>query len=310
MPSPPSITEAMSNAATFNELHHIMKRDINDIITDRLIAALESGTAPWRKPWRGGASTPRNMKSGKAYRGINTLLLGCQGWADPNWLTFRQAKERGGQVRKGEKATPVIFWKWLFKDENGKPVSDPKAASKRIPLLRYYSVFNVEQCDGVETNWEAPPLADHEPIENAQKIIEGMPNAPKTTHNEARAYYSPVEDRVNLPKLGLFNSPEEYYSTAFHELAHATGHKSRLDRDGVTGTHSFGSADYSKEELVAEMAAAMLCGHAGCETATLANSANYLASWIKVLKGDNTLAIKAGGQAQKAVDYILDVKWD
>ena len=291
---------------------------IKQMITDRLIEgltkAIETGEcAPWNMPWNSKTGgIPINFKSKKRYRGINTLVLAMQRYESPTWLTFNQAKEKGGKVKKGEKATPVIFWQWLYKDANGKTVKDRKLAVKKIPMLRYYSVFNIAQCEGVKDTWEAPIEANHEPIKEAQSMVEAMPNAPKIEHKEAQAYYRPSTDTVNMPRLGLFDSPESYHSTLFHELVHATGHKTRLDREGITDvTANFGSEVYSKEELVAEMGAAMLCGICGLDNAkTEENTISYLKSWIGKLKDDPSLAIAAGGQAQKAVDYIEGTTWE
>ncbi len=279
--------------------------DVYQIITDRLISILEAGTAPWRKPWNyGNESGPLNLHSKKHYQGINCFLLACSPYASPYWLTFKQAQERGGSVRRGEKGYPVIFWKIYEKEdaqaENGK---------KTLPVLRYYTVFNLEQIEGI-----TPPATDvetwhqHDPIEAAENIILTMPNRPTVEIGGTQAYYSPLRDCVNLPDLFRYEQPEEYYCTAFHELAHATGHNSRLNREGITGTHRYGDATYSREELVAEMAAAFLCGHTGIENATLENSAAYMQNWIKALRGDKKLAVIAAAQAQKAADYILNRK--
>lgn len=289
---------------------------IKQMITDRLITQLEDaikdGTpAPWNMPWNSTSAFPTNFKSGKRYRGINVLMLAMQKYESPTWLTYKQAQEAGGTVKKGEKSTPVIFWQFLYLDANGKRVKDPKQAVKKIPMLRYYSVFNIAQCEGVQDKWEPAPDADHDPIESAELMVEDMPNAPEITFNEAKAYYRPATDKVNMPRLGLFNSPEEYYSTLFHELVHSTGHKSRLDRDGVADIAAFGSETYAKEELVAEMGAAMLCGIAGIENKAMEqNTIAYLKSWIGKLKDDPALAVAAGGQAQKAVDYIEGTTWE
>jgi len=280
-------------------------QDAYQIITDRLITILETGTAPWRKPWNyGNERGPLNLVSRKHYQGINCFLLACTAFSSPYWLTYRQAQERGGNVRRGEKGTLVIFWKMLEKD-------DPQAedGKRRLPLLRHYTVFNIEQCEGLT----APPLEEstwkvHDPIVAAETVIINMPNPPIIEKSGTRACYSPSRDLVRVPDLFRFDRPEDYYGTFFHELAHATGHKSRLNREGITGQHFFGDAVYSREELVAEMTAAFLCGHCGVENITLDNSAAYLQSWIKALRGDKKLAIIAAAQAQKAADYILNRK--
>lgn len=282
---------------------------VYDLITDRIIGLLEQGTVPWRKPWRtidGGA--PRNLVSGKSYRGINVFLLGCAPYSSPAWLTFRQALARGGSVRKGEKGYPVVFWKWLDKRDRDEAGED---GHKRIPLLRYYTVFNLEQCEGIEAPAAtAIPESPFTTLERCEQVIAGMPAAPPITHNDGRAFYQPSTDRVSVPRPSLFESAPEYYNTVFHELVHATGHEKRLGRPGITDATLFGDHAYSKEELVAEMGAAFLAGH--CETGqeTEANSAAYIGSWLKKLRDDKRLVVTAAAQAQKATDHILGRRFD
>jgi antirestriction protein ArdC len=281
-----------------------MSNNVYQIITDKIVAKLEEGAAPWSKPWKvtGAEGAPRNLKSGKAYRGINVFLLSCQGYESPYWLTFKQAKAKGGSVRKGEKGTQVVFWKWIEKK------STDGDEPERFPILRYYTVFNVEQCDGVDyPKAKAEPVSEFEAIAAAELVVENMRNRPEITHGGDRACYSPTLDVVKMPKREAFKSPAEYYSTLFHELAHSTGHESRVGRPFGS---SFGSEKYGKEELVAEMTAAMVAGHVGIEDATIDNSAAYLASWIKTLKGDPKMAVCAAAQAQKAADYILGVAFE
>ena len=277
--------------------------DVYQIITDRLLAILEQGTVPWRKPWNYGSERgPLNLVSKRHYQGINCFLLACTQYGSPYWLTFRQAQQLGGNVRKGEKASPVIFWKIYEKAD-----SQADDSKKRLPVLRYYSVFNIEQCDGITA--PAPDVTtwhEHNPIDAAELVQLSMPNRPAVYIGGIRACYSPIRDNVHIPELFRYERAEEYYSVLFHELAHSTGHQTRLNREGVTGNHFFGDAVYSREELVAEMTAAFLCGHVGIENVTLANSAAYLQSWIKTLRGDKRLAITAAAQAQKAADYILN----
>lgn len=279
--------------------------DVYQIITDRLIAILEAGTVPWRKPWNyGREGGPLNLVSRKHYQGINCFLLACSSFGSPYWLTYRQARDLGGHVRKEEKGSSVIFWKIYEKEDVN--VEDRK---KRLPILRYYTVFNVEQCEGIIvpdpdiTTWH-----EHDPIATAEKVILSMPKRPTVDIGGVRACYSPLRDHVQVPELFRYEKAEEYYSTFFHELAHSTGHQSRLNREGITSNHFFGDAVYSREELVAEMAAAFLCGHTGIENTTIHNSAAYLQSWIRTLRGDRKLAIIAAAQAQKAADYILNRK--
>jgi len=268
-----------------------------EIVTEAIIKQLESGVAPWRKPWRTGM--PVNLVSKKEYRGINVFLLGFQGYGSRYWLTFHQAQTLGGNVKKGEHGSKVVFWKIDEYEKKNKETGEME--NRKSILLRYFTVFNLEQCDGIKS--PEPASAVH-PIEQCESIVRSMPAPPKLVQ-EAQACYRPSMDTVGMPARSAFTSAEEYYSTFFHELTHSTGHPSRLGREGIMEHHPFGSEDYSKEELVAEMGAAMLCGVAGIESQTLSNSAAYLQSWITILKSDSRLVVSAASQAQKAADYIL-----
>lgn len=283
----------------------VSRSDVYQIITDRVIELLERGVVPWRKPWRT-AGGPRSLVSGKPYRGVNVFLLNCAGFDSPFWLTYRQAADRGGTVRKGERSSIVVFWKWLERDER-----DPESGKlkpKRIPLLRYYRVFNASQCDGIEypmtTVVESPIPA----IDCCESVVDGMPNRPTIEHHGDQALYRPSADTVVMPNRGRFESAEAYYTTLFHELAHSTGHKSRLDRTGIANPSRYGSSSYAREELVAEMGAAFLCGHTGIDPATVEQSASYVKSWLGKLRDDRKLVVTAAAQAQKASDFILGVK--
>jgi antirestriction protein ArdC len=281
---------------------------VYDVVNSRILELLEQGTVPWRKTWNGVEGIPKSLISKKAYRGINSFVLGCMPYDSSYWMTFKQCQEKGGRVRKGEKSSPVIFWKWL--DRKEADVDSTDTDTGKIPMLRFYSVFNLEQTEGIA----APPTTEiintYTPIEKAEQIIAGMPLRPEIKHGGGRAAYSPMLDYVKLPVQSSFEKPEEYYSTCFHELSHATGHASRVGRKGVLEPSYFGSHEYSKEELVAEMSACFLCGHAGIENTIIENSAAYIAGWLKALKNDKTLLIHAASQAQKASDYILNVKSD
>ena len=274
---------------------------VYEIVTERILTELERGNVPWHKPWSGEQSMPRNLTSGKLYRGCNVFLLGMQGYGSPYWLTYKQAQARGGSVRKGEKASPIVFWKWLEKkDETGK--------LQRVPMLRYFSGFNVEQCDGLEYP-KPEPKPEFDPIDAAEKLAANYRAGPKLQHGGGRAYYRPSTDTVQMPERSAFANGPEYYSTLFHELGHSTGHDSRLKRKGITDPIHFGSHSYSKEELVAEMTAAFLCGFSGIDQ-TVENSAAYLRSWIQALKGDAKLVVQAAAQAQKASDHIRGIKFE
>jgi len=283
-----------------------MKLDVYQIVTDRIVALLEKGTIPWQQTWNGGAMAPRNMATLKEYRGVNVLLLSALGYESPYWLTFQQAQSMGGNVRKGEKGTPVVFWRMmdvLAKDE--------PAGKKQIPFLRYYTVFNLCQCENIAKDKipVVPNVREHNPLQEAEQIVAAMPQKPVVKHGSARACYSPSQDRVLMPNPESFKTEQDYYSVLFHELAHATGHESRLNRKGVAGADgtwsAFGSPSYAQEELVAEMGAAFLCGQVGIVERTVENSAAYIASWLEQLKNDRKLIVSAAGKAQRAADFIL-----
>lgn len=273
-----------------------MSKKVYEIITNKIIERLEEGTVPWNKPFINGVA--KNWVSQKEYRGINTLLLDGGEYA-----TFNQIRKAGGKVKKGAKSEIIVFWKLSkFKEENEETGEEEE---KKIPLLRYYRVFKVgEQTEGIEPKDKETKFI-HDPIQEAEKIIKEFKNCPDYTNNSGRAYYKPSHDVVNVPPLKDFTSPEEYYSTFFHEIVHSTGHKDRLNRPGVANLNPFGSEGYSREELVAELGASMLCGVAEIENKTIDNSASYIQSWLKALRNDKTLIVHASQQAQKASDYIL-----
>lgn len=270
------------------------KLDVYEMVTDRIVAALEKGVVPWQKPWTS-VGGPRNLQSKRPYRGLNAFLLALMPFKSPYWTTFRAAKAAGGSVKKGEKGTIVVFWKIMEVDD-----AQAKNGKKKIPLLRYYTVFNVEQCEGLEVPEDKLPT--FEPLNEAQDIIDQMPNKPDINYGGDRAYYAPITDDVTLPFPEMFESQEAFYQTAFHELAHSTGHESRLHR--VKDWTTFGSEPYAQEELVAEMGAAMVLGQIGMEP-RVDESAAYINGWLAKLKNDKKFVLKAASQAQKAADYIL-----
>ena len=283
------------------------RNKINEMITERMIERIQTtGELPWHKPWVSQDARPQNLISRKPYRGVNTFLLHMMGYAQPFFLTMKQVNGLGGHVRKGEKSMPVIFWKFVDADKK-----DPE--SKSYAILRYYHVFNVAQCDGIPEG-KVPELEtpDREinPITDAEKLVADMPNRPEIKYGRSYAAYSPLGDEVRMPSPEMFLSDEAFYSTLFHELTHSTGHKSRLARKGITEVNRFRSHEYSKEELVAEMGAAFLCGHCGILPEVQDNSAAYLNCWLERLKADSSMLITAGQQAQKAYDYIVAEKFE
>lgn len=295
-----------------------MSAKVYEVVTDRIIAALEKGVIPWRKEWDAAGSDrmPINAHTGKPYRGINVLTLWCEqaekGYASNQWVTFKQALELGGNVRKGEKATPIVFWKFDRKKDK------TTGELEEFCWARYYSVFNVAQCDGLAIAAPAP-AADRpvfSPLESAEMVASRYlecANAPRLRHGGAQAFYTVILDYVQMPERVTFRTSEAYYSTLFHELVHSTRHASRLDRrsdnEAANVARQFGSEDYSKEELTAELGAAFLCAESEiANDATLANSAAYIQGWLKALKNDRQMVITAAQRAQRAADYILDRK--
>jgi antirestriction protein ArdC len=273
---------------------------VYEIITETIIQKLQQGVIPWRKPWSGGG-LPKNFVSQKTYRGINLILLNNSEFSSPFWLTFNQADEIGGRIRKGQKSTIVVFWKWLnITDVN----EEDKSIDKQIPFLRYYRVFNIEQTEGIDYA-TAHNALDFKPIDRCERVVNEMPERPPIIHKGTRAFYSPAKDCIRMPPAGHFLSCEEYYSTLFHEMAHSTGHERRLNRKSLSDYAPFGSKTYGIEELVAEFSASFLCGHTGIDQATVDNSAGYIDGWLRKIREDKKMLIYAAAKAQKAVDYIL-----
>ena len=274
---------------------------VYEIVTSQVIEKLESGVIPWHKPWR--TDAPVNLISQREYSGFNRVWLSAMGRTSKYWLTLNQANNLGGRVRAGEKSSIVTFWKRnTYTKTNQDTGEDEK---KQGLILRYYRVFNLCQTEGIAEKLglseTAQPIPD---IGVCAGIVQDMPKRPQIIGSD-RAFYSPIADEVGIPTRDKFNSTEEYYSTLFHELVHSTGHVSRLHRENFDKPQFFGSESYSKEELVAELGASMLCGVAGIAPRTLDNSAAYLRSWINRLKGDSRLILSASSQAQKASDFIL-----
>ncbi len=277
--------------------------NVYEIITERIIAQLESGVAPWRKPWT--SKAPANLVSQKEYRGLNVLSLASQGYPSRFWLTFNQANKLGGKIQRGQKGSLVVYWNIGEERTVRKPDGSSK---KQTPfLLRYSTVFNLAQTEGIDIPARLlDEQRDNNPIADCEAIVDGMPNRPGFEQSD-KAWYRPSNDSVGMPARGLFHSSEEFYSTLFHELTHSTGHTSRVGREGIEQLNTFGSESYSREELIAEMGAAMLCGVTGISPATLENSAAYLKTWIARLKSDSKLIVQAASAAQKAADYIRNM---
>lgn len=269
---------------------------VYEIITEKVVESLKKGVVPWNRPWR--VTGHRNMISKKGYRGINPFLLDLKGYKSPFWMTFNQAKGLGGNVKKGEKGTMVVFWKMLKK-------ADANGVEKNIPLLRYYTVFNLEQTEGIDPkNIPADEKRAHAPIADAEKVVAEFADKPPVSHGGDRACYAPLSDKIEMPHPENFKTGEGYYRTLFHEFGHSTGHAKRLARKDHTAFFG-GKEDYAKEELVAEMTSAFLAGECQfTETVNNEDTVAYIGNWLKALNNDPTMVVSAAGQAQKAADYI------
>ena len=278
---------------------------IYQTVTDRIVAKLEAGTIPWKNPRKGrciGPQFAQNLVSRRAYHGVNFWMLnyGTE-FKSPYWVSFKQALDLGGNVRRGEHGIPVVFWKFF-------QVEDKQTGkTKNIPLLRAYTVFNLEQTENVRSP-EPVALLDFNPIESAKAIVDAMPNPPRIEFSEPQigaGCYHPDRDTVVMADPRDYRSPEEYYSVLFHELGHSTGHVKRLNRD-MSG--KFMSAPYSKEELIAELTSGYLCAKAQIFDSTVENTAAYIADWIRILKNDRTMFVHAAGKAQHAADWIRNTQ--
>ena len=277
--------------------------DIYSAITDRIIEALEQGVIPWNKPWSGNGSACISYSTGKPYSLLNHILLGGQ---TGEYITFKQATLAGGHVKKGEKSRYVVFWKPFTKE-------NPYTGEEETHfILRYFNVFHLDQCEGISPKWAVSvhPASDLQPDAAADAIIQDYRDRSGITlriTQSDRAYYRPSTDTVVVPQLSQYQEQSEFYSTLFHELTHSTGHQSRLNR--IIDTAAFGSHEYSKEELCAELGAAFLVNHCGLETPiSFRNSAGYVQGWLNALKNDKRLIVSAAGAAEKAVNLILDQK--
>ena len=297
-----------------NDHRKASKRDVYGEVTRRIIGLLEQGVAPWRMTWSS-YGLARNYATGHVYTGINMILMNHTPHAVPYFMTFNQVKERGGNVRKGSKAELVVYYRAYFKDEDGRSMNPAQARIAQAMgrdirthrCLKYYNVFNIADIEGIAIDISEVVLKENERLEACERLVARMPKRPTfRTLDANQPYYSPRKDVVNMPDIRQFDSPQAYYATLFHELAHSTGHASRLGREAVMCPERFGAHSYSREELLAEMAASYLCATVRIDQEPIVqNSAAYLAGWLKVLKADSRFIFKAAAGAQKAADYIL-----
>lgn len=291
--------------------HKPARNDPYQLVTDSILAHLERGVVPWRCPWNRTTGRPRNFYTGRAYQGVNVLLLGLLHFPSPWWMTFRQAKERGGSVRKGEHGAVVMkFGRYDKAVKNGEP-----AENKTTLFLKSYRVFNATQIEGIEFPLveSGPQLDASQRITRAEQIVVQMPQPPTISEGRTtRACYRRQSDTIEMPAFARFASPEDFHLTLFHELIHSTGHESRLARKGVTESDGFGGKTYSQEELVAEMGAAFLGMEAQIVRDHNEQSAAYLKAWLDTLRVQEhrRWIVQAANQAGRAADFILGRRAD
>ena len=283
--------------------------DIYQAVTDRIIQAIEGGNIPWVKPWTGaGADLSIKYRDGKPYSLLNQLLLGEPG----EYLSYKECEAAGGHVKKGEKGHMVVFWmmhQYEETDSDGNVIyKDGKAVMKTVPILRYYTVFHINQCECIKSKVETAETHQNDPIEEAEKVSAdyiSRSGVKLIVTKSDRAFYRPSTDTIHVPALEQYADVSEYYSTLFHEETHSTGHKNRLGRLDEK-IAAFGDEDYSKEELVAELGACMILNRIGIESAnSFRNSAGYLQGWLSALKNDKRLIVSAASKAEKAVKLIM-----
>jgi antirestriction protein ArdC len=304
------------------------KVNVYEMVTDRILSELQKGNIPWHKPWirpsveyKGinvnvdPTTCAYSRSTGRPYSLLNQMLLGKAG----EWATYNQITEAGGKVKKGEKSSLVVFWKF---HETKKVNAAGEEEIERIPMLRYYNVFHVAtQSEGIQPKTRPvtdtvlvteKPSADAkwDAIEEADEIVRNYLRRSGVTYTERfgsdRAFYRPSTDSIETPGKAQFKDPAEFYGTLYHEMVHSTGHQSRLDRFRTAGSHAFGSDNYSKEELVAELGASALVNFLGMETpSSFRNNTAYIQSWAKRLGDDPKLIVSASSKAEKAVNYIL-----
>lgn len=278
------------------------KRDVYTIVTDRILEQLDKGIIPWRQPWTS-AGPPQNLITKRSYRGINLWLLLMLNFPRNFFLTAKQLKDVGGSVKTDEKPSLVVFWNWK------EAVDEISGESKLIPFLRYYLVYNIDQCEGIPSELISEDFQRiNNPIASCEKVILEMPLKPEIKHKEDKAYYNPLLDFINMPKRKSFINPESYYQVLFHEIIHSTGNAKRVGRKEMLEMEEFGSEPYSIEELTAEMGSCFLSANCGISIDNFENNAAYIQNWMKKLKNDKRFIIYASSKAQQAVDFVLKIQ--
>jgi len=291
------------------------------IFTDQIMDMLEEGTVPWRQPWKGG-KIPMSFQTKRPYRGMNVWFLNSvaihRGYTSNWWVSLKSVKKAKGWIKDDEfkKSVTVIFCRPKRYevetdevDEQGQPVKEERMSF----IYFYHTVWNMDQVEGMtapDADQDAEERTPNQILEEAQAIIDGYQNGPEISHGGTRAFYRPSDDSVTVPEMELFQDSENYYHVMYHELAHSTGHGSRLGRKGVMDLTMFGSHDYSKEELVAEMGAGFLGALVGLTPRTIDNTAAYIQSWLKALNDDKRLLVYAASKGQAAAEHILGVTWE
>lgn len=276
-----------------------MSVNVYQIVTERIIEELKNGIIPWQKPWVGGQMEAINFVTRKPYSLLNQILLGKAG----EWLTFKQIQDKKACLRVGAKSRIVVYFTLVDKKET----KNDETINKKFPVLKYYRVFHIDDVQGLESKIEQVEF-DGDPIDEAENIINDYLKREKLTFREGddKAFYSPLSDVVVVPNRYRFKEVSEYYSTSFHELTHSTMHENRCNRRDENKNSMFGNFEYSREELVAEIGAAMLCNHANidCEKA-FKNSVAYIQSWLEALNDDPKMIVWASSRAEKAAKYII-----
>jgi len=289
------------------------RRDLYQHVTDAIVTQLEAGTVPWRRPWDPTVGQPRNAFTSRPYSGINSVLLGLEPYNDPRWGTYKQIAEHGGQVRKGEHGSLVVFYKPIDKRPSGDDdttAATEKNERRRYLLLKSYTVFNTTQADGLDLpDLDTATVDRVEPLAAADAVLTGYNNPPSVRHNSTSATYNPAADAVATPPIEAFKSAEAFYLCLWHELAHSSGHPDRLNRPDLTAGR-FGDRAYAREELTAEVTSAMIAARTGIVAPDIENTAAYIAGWLTALHDDTHLVVIAAGRAQKAADHILGVSED